>query len=178
MYDTAPTSQDCLTAHRRAADLDAHPPVPMHSLSTSTVTSVSFRFSRLVSSGLRSLSPTSPTLQGWVADAPSFAGFEGISNKTGVFKKATLSFRFQADPSYNIGTDDPDNTLILQASLTGNQFGRMTGYAAGQLGCGCHAYGHVSPTRTIGPDGATTMVSDIAAVKGTVSLKFKNRRFD
>ena len=41
MRGTAPTSQDCLTAHRRAADLDAHPPVPIHSLSTTTVTLVS-----------------------------------------------------------------------------------------------------------------------------------------
>ena len=94
-------------------------------------------------------------------------------NKTGVFNKATLAFGINADPSYNVGDDEPDNTLILTLSLIGNQFGRMSGYAAGQLGCGCHAYGHVSPTRAIGPNGATDNVVDIAAVNGTVYLKYR-----
>ena len=48
MCGTVPTSQGCLTAYRRAADLDAYPPMPMHSLSTATVTFVLFRFSCLV----------------------------------------------------------------------------------------------------------------------------------
>lgn len=95
------------------------------------------------------------------------------NNKTGIFKKATLVLGIDADPSYNIGDDEPDNTLILTLALTGNQFGRMSGYAAGQLGCGCYAYGHVSPTRRLGPDGATDSVIDIAAVYGNVYLTYK-----
>ena len=51
MCGTAPTSQGCLTAHRSAADLDSHPPVPMHSSVTATSISVSL----LVSAGLYGL---------------------------------------------------------------------------------------------------------------------------
>ena len=95
------------------------------------------------------------------------------NNKTGVFQKATLVFGIDANPSYNVGDDEPDNTLILTLALVGKQFGRLGGYAAGQLGCGCHAYGHVSPTRVLGPDGATDRVIDIAAVNGNVYLKYR-----
>ena len=35
---TVPTSQDCLMLTRSAADLDSHPPMPMHSSVTATVT--------------------------------------------------------------------------------------------------------------------------------------------
>ena len=37
---TAPTSQDCLMHTRSAADLDSHPPMPVHSSVTATVTLV------------------------------------------------------------------------------------------------------------------------------------------
>ena len=94
------------------------------------------------------------------------------NNKTGVFQKATLSFGIDANPSYNVGDDEPDNTLILTLALVGKQFGRLNGYASGQLGCGCHAYGHVSPTRALGSRGATNRVIDIAAVSGQVYLKY------
>ena len=38
------------------------------------------------------------------------------SNKTGKFKQGGAEFAFQADPSYNIGKVDEDNTLILELS--------------------------------------------------------------
>ena len=50
---------------RRAADLDDHPPVPIHSSVTATTISVSL----LVSTGLGvSLCPKPNPFQGWVAD--------------------------------------------------------------------------------------------------------------
>lgn len=38
------------------------------------------------------------------------------SNRTGRFKQGGAEFAFQADPSYNIGAVDEDNTLILELS--------------------------------------------------------------
>lgn len=71
------------------------------------------------------------------------------SNKTGKFKTTTLTMSLKADPSYNIGDDEPDNTLLLVLSGQGSSPKDMSGFAAGQLGCGCRAYGHVSPTRIV-----------------------------
>ena len=95
------------------------------------------------------------------------------NNKTDSFKQATLRLDIDANPSYNIGDDEPDNTLIATVSCYGSQFGVMRGNAAGQLGCGCHAYGHVSPTRAIGAQGATDKVVDIAACMGNVAICWK-----
>ena len=50
------------------------------------------------------------------------------------------------------------------------------GKVAGTLGCGCTAYGHVSPTRKIGYWGPTDDVDDVAAVDGTWSIRLKSRR--
>ena len=69
-------------------------------------------------------------------------------NKTDVFKTAAFGFKLDADPSYNVGDDEPDNTLIL--TLAGNgTVTSVSGFVSGQLGCGCAAYGHKSPTRIV-----------------------------
>lgn len=53
--------------------------------------------------------------------------------------------------------------------------GGMRGFAAGTLGCGCKAYGHVSPTRQAGWNGATDKVDDVAAVSGQWIAVWKDR---
>ena len=88
------------------------------------------------------------------------------SNKTGVFKKTNVMFGLDLDPSYNVGDDEPDNTLIVTLSGYGYNECKIKGYVTGQIGCGCYAYGHVSPTRTIG-----CLVSDIAPLCGTFTMK-------
>lgn len=91
------------------------------------------------------------------------------SNKTGVFKTPSVKFSVDANPSYNIGADEPDNTLILTFAGKGTSWKRLSGYAAGQLGCGCYAYGHTSPTRLLYD--LTTPV-DTAAAWGTWNAKY------
>jgi len=108
-------------------------------------------------------------------------------NKTGVFKKASTIFYFDADPSYNIGADEPDNTLLITLSGSGNSkykknyraqiINTLGGTVAGAIGCGCRAYGHVSPTRVAGPNGPTDMVDDIATVEGTWKAVFYSRDY-
>lgn len=90
------------------------------------------------------------------------------SNRTDIFKTASVSFSFTADPSYNIGDDSEDNTLILTLSGKGTER-TMSGNAAGRIGCGCRAYGHVSPTRRMWTDDVT----DVASVHGTWKLKHR-----
>jgi len=88
------------------------------------------------------------------------------------FKTSSVSFYIDADPSYNIGEDEPDNTLLLTLSGSGSHK-RLSGYAAGQIGCGCRAYGHKSPTRIMGVYGEPGEVTDIASVYGSWSAKLK-----
>lgn len=102
------------------------------------------------------------------------------SNRTGEFRTGSLKFELDLNPSYNVGDDEPDNALILTLSGSGNvssdgRLKRANGYLAGQIGCGCSAYGHVSPTRVLGPFGATGQVVDIAAVHGHWRLKWLSR---
>ena len=101
------------------------------------------------------------------------------SNKTGKFKQGGAEFAFQADPSYNIGGLDEDNTLMLElagyGSLNGDVLKNLRGSVKGQIGCGCRAYGHVSPTRLF-LGWLTGIVWDIAPVYGTFSAKFMGRR--
>ena len=84
------------------------------------------------------------------------------SNRTGVFRRASVFTSIEATPSYALA-DGEDNTLILTLAGRGSTDRLVTGYASGQLGCGCQAYGHVSPTRIYGTD----LVVDTAAVWGT-----------
>jgi len=103
------------------------------------------------------------------------------SNKTGRFNVASICFYLAAEPSYNIGEFDEDNALYVMLAGKGSfrADGRLklvSGKAAGTLGCGCTAYGHVSPTRRIGRYGATDNVDDVAAVDGTWSMRFNPRK--
>ena len=110
-------------------------------------------------------------------------------NRKEVFKKAAFGFRIEANPSYNVGDDEPDNTLILTLAGAGTVKG-VSGNASGQLGCGCMAYGHVSPTRIVycpyvGSRWAQTCwphwwyptVVDIAPCWGTWAIKFRERSY-
>lgn len=88
------------------------------------------------------------------------------SNKTGVFKQPCLKFSLDLNPSYNIGADEPDNTLVITLSGRGKNYKSISGKVTGQIGCGCSAYGHVSPTRTI-----VYGVDDISPLSGTFTMK-------
>ena len=90
-------------------------------------------------------------------------------NKKNKFKKSAVSFELEAVPSYNIGDDEPDNTLVLTLSGRGSSAGSVSGKAAGHIGCGCKAYGHVSPTRIYWTD----TVVDQAACFGTWKMKLR-----
>lgn len=103
------------------------------------------------------------------------------NNKTGVFKTGTIVFHMDANPSYNIGEDVEDNSLLV--TLAGRTttkvvncrrvIGTGRGNLAGTLGCGCTAYGHVSPTRVLGVEGPTDEVDDVASVWGTWSMRYQ-----
>ena len=88
------------------------------------------------------------------------------SNKTGVFKNTNIRFALDLDPSYNIGADEPDNTLVIMLSGFGTTEKSIKGMVTGQIGCGCRAYGHKSPTRTV-----DCSVSDIVPLSGTFTMK-------
>lgn len=90
------------------------------------------------------------------------------SNKTGKFKTTCIKFSLDLDPSYNIGYDEPDNTLIIQLSGIGSSEKKIKGNVTGQIGCGCMAYGHVSPTRDVLGE-----VRDITPLYGTFTMKLK-----
>lgn len=106
-----------------------------------------------------------------------FPRFNAIgNNKTNSFKTASICFSIVAEPSYNIGELDEDTSLYITLAGKGTigSFGKIKavrGYVAGTLGCGCMAYGHISPTRTIGYNGATDNVTDVASVFGIWSMK-------
>ena len=109
------------------------------------------------------------------------------SNKTLVFNKSSVCFSAELEPSYALSEPDNDNSLILVFSGNGAMVKKtidgiktkfpvvISGYAAGTQGCGCHDYGHLSPTRTIGPYGATSNAVDIASIYGTWKAKFSHR---
>ena len=108
------------------------------------------------------------------------------NNKTGVFKDGSCFFFADFEPSYNIGDDEPDNSLLLYfggygtlqkvktylpcdctcgESGTAYKVKNWKGYCVGTMGCGCRAYGHTSPTRVLGFCGpACDWVSDVAAI--------------
>lgn len=108
------------------------------------------------------------------------------SNKTQSFKKATVIFDIEAMPNYAIEDMAEDNSLYVRLS----GFGKMSksvkkgslklsnakGTVGGQIGCSCMAYGHTSPTRSIGEDGPMLdAVDDIAAVEGRWSMKYNKK---
>ena len=108
------------------------------------------------------------------------------SNRTGVFSTASTSFGIMALPSYALTYAQEDNSLFLQLSGRGGVKRRKTangaavpyfvqGYVTGTIGCACSDYGHTSPTRVVGDDGASNLVSDTASVFGRWSMKFVRR---
>lgn len=111
------------------------------------------------------------------------------NNKTKKFTKAKIIFYFDANPSYNIGEDDEDNTLLITLSGSGTGVKKkkynyaqivttMSGRATGTLGCGCMAYGHVSPTRIVGPYGPLLdEVDDVSPLEGTWKARFTGRYY-
>lgn len=118
-------------------------------------------------------------------------------NKKDEFKTPSVCFYIDAEPSYNVGEDDEDNSLLCTLAGSGSMktvagytyssvcsycsssitelkksgkcriIGSMSGNVAGTLGCGCRVYGHVSPTRVASSCGASDDVDDVAAVYGT-----------
>lgn len=101
------------------------------------------------------------------------------NNKTLKFTQGGASFSFVAEPSYNIGKVDEDNTLMLELSghgtLKGDILKNLRGVVRGNIGCGCKAYGHVSPTRRFFGF-LTSVVWDVAPLDGTFRAVFKRRQ--
>ena len=98
------------------------------------------------------------------------------NNKTKKFKTASICFSIAAEPNYNIGEFDEDTSLFITLSCTrgtmkDDKIWYANGYAVGTIGCGCFAYGHVSPTRLLWFYGVSSFVDDIAAVNGTWKMK-------
>ena len=102
------------------------------------------------------------------------------NNRTGIFNTGSVVFYIDANPSYNIGEDVEDNSLLV--TLAGRSSLRTVngrrvlslgrGYLSGTLGCGCTAYGHKSPTRVLGVEGPTDDVDDVAAVWGHWMMRY------
>lgn len=112
------------------------------------------------------------------------------NNQTGVFRKPSVSFSVSLWPDYNVSSDVlEDNSFVVwfvgdgSTSLSKSYRGvrgcqtlaSLKGTVVGTLGCGCADYGHVSPTRIIGPLGATDQVVDVAAAHGTWTAKFNRK---
>lgn len=119
------------------------------------------------------------------------------NNKTDVFKTPSVVLYMDAEPSYNVGEDNEDNSLLMTLAGSGKckefqhyyykcsngfiskcKLGKcmaiqsLSGYAAGNLGCGCYAYGHKSPTRVAAACGHTDQVDDVAATFGTFKATY------
>jgi len=105
------------------------------------------------------------------------------NNKKNSFKKVSIMFYIIAEPSYNIGNINEDNTLMVEVAGCGSTLVSnnrriakvVRGAVSGKIGCGCSAYGHMSPTRVGGAYGATEIVDDVAAVYGTFYLKYNRK---
>lgn len=110
------------------------------------------------------------------------------SNKTLVFTKSSVCFNAELEPSYALGEPSNDNSLILvfsgASTLSTKKLScgvkikfptSVSGHVVGTQGCGCHDYGHVSPTRSLGLYGPTDQAVDIASVWGTWKAKFQYR---
>ena len=111
------------------------------------------------------------TYCGFLDDTKTFTAVTIGNNKTKKFSTASICFSLMAEPSYNIGEFDEDTSLFVtlagKGTLKNGKIKSANGYASGTLGCGCYAYGHISPTRIIWWYGVSDVVSDVAAVYGT-----------
>lgn len=112
------------------------------------------------------------------------------NNRTGSFKKPSVSFSVELWPDYNVSAIvEEDNSLVVQFAGKGTassshayrgETGMQTivtlsGYVVGTLGCGCSDYGHVSPTRIAGPFGPLDYVVDVASVYGNWTARFNKK---
>lgn len=103
------------------------------------------------------------------------------NNMTGKFHTGSVNFYLDAEPSYNRGEDDEDNSLLItlagrgytKSVGTGRRMYSIKGNLAGTLGCGCYAYGHTSPTRVAAWRGPSSTVDDVAAVWGSWTATYK-----
>lgn len=106
------------------------------------------------------------------------------NNKTGKFTRPNCNFAISMIPSYKIGSEMLDD-VHLQISCTKGSKRKisicgqdaiiaslLSGYCAGQIGCNCKAWGHISPTRMWGFFGPNCTVTDIASVNGKVKMKW------
>ncbi len=91
-------------------------------------------------------------------------------NRTDVFRRASVEIEMEAVPSYirdaDFSTLSEDDTLVLTLAGSGNKR-HLSGAVAGTMGCGCHAFGHVSPTRSL----FSWDVVDVAAVWGRFTMR-------
>ena len=104
------------------------------------------------------------------------------NNKTSEFKTPALTAYVQAIPSYSVAEDpQEDDSLWFLMSGKGASVKNgggcrvaksLSGKIAGQIGCGCSAYGHTSPTRVGSICGADLCtVTDVAPVYGSWSAR-------
>lgn len=103
------------------------------------------------------------------------------NNRTMKFRQGGIDIQFIAEPSYNIGEINEDNTLVLRLSGTGSitssdRLNFIRGSATGRIGCGCTDFGHISPTR-LWLSHLTDIVVDVAPVYGTFNARLIGRRW-
>lgn len=79
-------------------------------------------------------------------------------------------------PSTSVSSSKVTTKLVKKAKRKYRIIKSLNGYFAGTLGCGCRAYGHVSPTRVNGAYGATDHVDDVASVMGTWSATYSAKK--
>lgn len=104
------------------------------------------------------------------------------NNKTDKFNTAAINFYLDAEPNYNKGEDNEDNSLLItlggkgltKAANGGRRIYYISGNLAGTLGCGCYAYGHTSPTRVAGWRHHLNIVDDVAAVWGSWIARYSS----
>lgn len=108
-------------------------------------------------------------------------------NRRNMFTTPSLRFSLAAEPSYALTDLQEDNSMYLELAGYGAVSKtiikqctipiRLSGYVVGTLGCGCSDYGHVSPTRIIGPCMFEDIIDDVAPVYGTWHIRFKTRLY-
>lgn len=107
-------------------------------------------------------------------------------NRTGKFIKPCLAFFGEFEPSYAKGEASEDNSFYLMFSGYGmstvkRAYGGariatcINGYVAGVQGCGCSAYGHMSPTRDATIMGPGEKVNDVVSTNGRWRMVWKGR---